>query len=159
MNSDTLATLLEHLIAAWESEVVEFKEAARNFETREVGKYFSALANEANLRGLERGWLIFGVRNATRAVVGTACRPEHERLHSLKHQMHDGMSPSMTFREIHELQHPGGRVVLLEIPAAPRGLPDAWSGHYYTRAGTKLRPSGQIRNDGSRGQPIWVLAE
>lgn len=37
---------------ASESEVVEFKEARSNYSFNDIGKYFSALSNEANLRGL-----------------------------------------------------------------------------------------------------------
>ena len=33
-----------------ESEIVEFKKAESNFEFDELGRYFSALSNEANLR-------------------------------------------------------------------------------------------------------------
>lgn len=36
---------------ALESEVVELKEACSNFSFKDLGKYFSALSNEANLRG------------------------------------------------------------------------------------------------------------
>ena len=50
-----LATLIE----TWENEIIEFKEANDNFKTDTIGKYFSALANEANLRGKEQAWLIF----------------------------------------------------------------------------------------------------
>lgn len=34
-----------------ENEVVEFKSARSNFSKNELGEYFSALSNEANLRG------------------------------------------------------------------------------------------------------------
>ena len=36
-----------------ESEVVELKEARSNFSFKELGKYFSTLSNEANLRGIQ----------------------------------------------------------------------------------------------------------
>lgn len=36
-----------------ENEVVEFKKAETNFDIDELGKYFSALSNEANLRDHE----------------------------------------------------------------------------------------------------------
>ena len=39
------------LINEFESEVVEFKEAKTNYSFNEIGKYFSALSNEANIRG------------------------------------------------------------------------------------------------------------
>ena len=66
--------LLDGLIAAWESEIVEFKQANDNFSTDEIGRYFSALANEANLADKDSAWLVFGVHNKTRTVVGTDYR-------------------------------------------------------------------------------------
>ena len=53
MSNIDLQSLLPSLIAGWEGECVEFKEANDNFPTSDIGKYFSALANEANLRGVE----------------------------------------------------------------------------------------------------------
>jgi ATP-dependent DNA helicase RecG len=154
MNTADLNTLLDQLIARWESEVVEFKQASKDYSTSDIGEYFSALANEANLRGLERAWLVFGVNNKHRAVVGTDYRPEPARLQSLKMQIAENTEPSITFREIHELAHPGGRVVLLEIPAAPRGMPIAWKGHYYARAGESLIGLGLDKQDEIRQQTI-----
>jgi hypothetical protein len=45
--SETLHTLLD-LTA--ENEVVEFKEAKNGYDFNKLGKYFSALSNEANLK-------------------------------------------------------------------------------------------------------------
>ena len=80
MDHAELNTLLTDLIATWESEVVEFKQAGHDYNTDKIGEYFSALANEANLRGVDRAWLVFGVNNKTRSVAGTDYRPEPERL-------------------------------------------------------------------------------
>lgn len=137
-NPAELSALLEQLLADWENEVVEFKQAGDAFSTSEIGKYFSALANEANLRGVPAGWLVFGVSDKTHAVAGTSYRPERERLNSLKMQVADDSAPSTTFREIHEIDDSAGRVLLMEIPATPRGIPIAWKGHYYARAGESL---------------------
>ena len=49
------------MMDASESEVVEFKEARSNYSFNDIGKYFSALSNEANLRGLQEAWLVFGI--------------------------------------------------------------------------------------------------
>lgn len=154
MNTAELTKHLNELISGWENEVVEFKQAGDGYSTSDIGKYYSALANEANLRGLERGWLVFGVDNQTRGVVGSDFRPESERLQSLKHQISQGSEPSVTLREIHELQHSDGRVLLLEIPAAPRGLPIAWNGHYYARAGESLTALGLDKQDEIRHQAV-----
>ncbi|MBK8121125.1 MAG: hypothetical protein IPK39_19625 [Sulfuritalea sp.] len=57
-----LITLVDQLRAepvepgGWSS-----KEAKRDFGFDDLGKYFSALANEANLAGRECGWLLFGI--------------------------------------------------------------------------------------------------
>lgn len=155
MDQAALTSLLAQLIANWEDEVVEFKEAGKDYDTDKIGRYFSALSNEANLRNAERGWLVFGVNDKTRKVVGTAYRPEIERLLSLKNQMRDGTEPSVTLRNIHVLiDEDGHRVILFEIPAAPRGMPISWSGHYYARAGESLMPLGLDKLDEIRGQTI-----
>ena len=134
MTPEELQTLLEELIVGWENEVVEFKEASDNFPTSDIGKYFSALANEANLRNKESGWLVFGVHNKTRSVVGTSYREDRERLLSIKNQIADGTDPSTSFREVHVLiTSAGQRVILFEVPPAPRGIPIGWNGHYHAR--------------------------
>lgn len=138
MTQPDLSQRLDSLVATWENEVVEFKQAGDNYSTDDIGKYFSALANEANLRGSDGGWLVFGVNNKTRRVVGTDYRLQSERLHSLKMQVAENAEPRITFREIHELEHTDGRVLMFEIPAAPQGIPIAWKGHYYARAGENL---------------------
>ncbi len=152
MDQTALQSLLSSLIATWENEVVEFKRAGNDYDTNKIGEYFSALANEANLRNVERAWLVFGVDNKTRSVVGSDYRQDHERLHSLKMQIAAETEPSITFRDIHELQIPQGRVVLFEIPAAPAGIPIAWKGHYYSRAGESLTNLGLDKQDEIRRQ-------
>lgn len=154
MNQAQLKQMLTKLIQTWENEVIEFKEAGHNYSTHEIGKYFSALANEANLRGKGRAWLVFGVRDATRTVVGTNYRVEPERLQSLKQQIGSDTEPSTTFCEIHELLDDNGRVVLMEIPATPVGLPIAWKGHYYARAGDSLTSLGIDKQDRIRNQTL-----
>lgn len=154
MNQPALNTLLEGLIHTWENEVVEFKQADNDYPTSKIGEYFSALSNEANLRGLERAWLVFGVSNKTRGIVGTSYREDAERLHSLKQQVAQSTEPSVTFRDIHELQHTDGRVLLFEIPAAPRGIPIAWKGHYHARAGESLGSLGLDKQDEIRQQTL-----
>lgn len=154
MDQSALEDLLDGLIATWENEVVEFKQAGNDYDTDRIGEYFSALSNEANLRGVDRSWLVFGVNNKTRQVVGSDYRPEPERLHGLKNQIAQGTEPSITFRDIHVLQHACGRVVLFEIPPAPRGIPIAWKGHYFARAGESRTSLGLDKLDEIRRQTL-----
>lgn len=156
MEHNELTTLLASLIANWENEVVEFKLAGNDYDTDKIGEYFSALSNEANLRGVDRAWLVFGVSNKMRAVVGSDYRIEGERLHGLKNQMAQNAEPSITFRYIHVLQHASGRVVLFEIPPAPRGIPIAWKGHYFARAGESRISLGLDKLDEIRQQTLQM---
>lgn len=152
MDAAALTDLLDRLIAGWENEVVEFKAASRQYDTARIGTYFSALANEANLRSVESAWLVFGVDNKRRVVCGTDYRRDAEKLQGLKNDVLNGLDPPVTFREIHELDHPLGRVVLMQIPPAPRGIPISWNGHYYARAGESLSALGVDKQDTIRNQ-------
>jgi ATP-dependent DNA helicase RecG len=154
MDPAALRQKLTDLIATWENEVVEFKEASNDYDTDRIGRYFSALANEANLRNTDAGWLVFGVNNKTRDVVGTNYRPERERLDGLKHQIAQGADPSTTFRQIHEVDVDGKRVVMLEIPPAPRGISIAWQGQTYARAGESVTALGFVKQDEIRNQTL-----
>ena len=42
---------LAGLIANWETEIVEFKEAGNDFDKNKIGQYFSAISNEAKRPG------------------------------------------------------------------------------------------------------------
>lgn len=75
--NDTKADLfmiLDKLIDNWENEIVEFKEANNDYDKEKIGQYFSAISNEANLKGIQFGWLVFGVKNKGRKIVGSNYR-------------------------------------------------------------------------------------
>lgn len=129
---------LRHLPA--ETEVVEFKEAKNSFDFSKLGKYFSALCNEANLKGQTYAWLVFGIENKKHQIVGSQYRLQPKDLDSLKAEIARKTTSNITFIEIHELLLPAGRVLMFQIPAAPRGLPINFEGHYYGRNGEELCP-------------------
>lgn len=122
-----------------ENEIVEFKEARNNYDFSKLGKYFSALCNEANLKRQSAAWLVFGV-NDRHQVLGSFFRQARKDLDSLKEEIANRTTNRITFVDIHEVAHPQGRVLLFEIPAAPKGLPVAFDGHYYGRDGEALSP-------------------
>jgi len=121
-----------------ETEWVEFKAARTAFDSRELGKYFSALSNEANLHGKSDAWLVFGIEDKTRSIVGSQYRSERPALDHLKGEIARKTTGNLTFVEIHELHTAEGRVVLFQIPPAPRGIPVAWEGHFFGRDGESL---------------------
>jgi len=154
MSADALSSTLAKLIEQWEQETIEFKQADNNYSTNDIGKYFSALANEANLCETDRAWLVFGVNNKSRTVAGTHYRENAEQLMSIKQQIAESTEPGISFRGVHELETDLGRVIMFEIPAAPRGIPIAWKGHYYARNGESLSPLGLAKLDEIRGQTL-----
>ena len=58
---EEIKSILLSLLKNNESENVEYKEAKNNFDFNELGRYFSALSNGANLIGKQYAWLIFGL--------------------------------------------------------------------------------------------------
>jgi ATP-dependent DNA helicase RecG len=136
---DAAAKLDALLTLPAENEVVEFKEAKNGYDFTKLGKYFSALCNEANLKRQASAWLVFGVHDR-KHVVGSNFRPARKDLDSLKEEIANKTTNRISFVEIHEVQHAQGRVVLFDIPAAPKGLPVAFDGHYYGRDGEALSP-------------------
>lgn len=136
------AKLTEFLSLPAESEWVEFKEAKDNKHFDDIGEYFSALSNEANLKGQPFGWLIFGVKDkpVPRSIVGSQYRPQRPHLDSLKEEIANHTSHRVTFEEIYEVSTAHGRVVMFQVPAALRGSPTSWKGHFYGRDHENLCP-------------------
>lgn len=153
VTNDEISGLLGRLLAGRENEVVEFKAAREQFSADKTGEYVSALSNEANLRDLPYGWLILGIDNEGRAC-GTSSLPDRQRQQSLKHHVQQGIDQGLTIREVYEIERDGKRVVLLEIPAAPRGIPISWKGHFHARAGESLSPLSLDKLDQIRNQTI-----
>ena len=90
------------------TEEFEFKEAKNNFDFAKMGKYFSALSNEANLKGKPHAWLIFGIKDKGRIIVGSRFRQNRKDLDSLKVEIVKKITNRLTFIEIYELHLPEG---------------------------------------------------
>lgn len=133
-----------------ENEVVEFKEAKGNYSFNEMGKYFSALSNEANIRELQEAWLIFGISD-DKKIVGTDFR-KHGSLQSLKKEIVNGTNERLTFIEIYDLNMEKHRIVAFQIPPAIRGIPTMWQGASYAREHESLCPLPMNKVDLIRSQ-------
>ena len=141
MTPKQLQETLDHLRnLTSENEIVEFKEAKNNYDFSKLGKYFSALSNEANLCSKPYGWLVFGIKDNDHSIVGTQYRSERKDLDKLKGEIANKTSNRISFIAIHEVNLPEGRVILFQIPSAPKGIPIAFDGHYYARDGEELVP-------------------
>ena len=153
-DADLLITL-NSLIENWENEVVEFKAADNDYDKNKIGQYFSAISNEANLKGLQHGWLVFGVRNNDRRIIGSDYR-NTKGLQTLKHEISTGTTGGISFIDIFEVypivDGEKRRVVMFQIPAAATAIPTGWQNHYYGRNGESISALSVAEQDRIRGQ-------
>lgn len=145
--------ILNHLLNHSENEVVEFKAAKNSFDVDDLGKYFSALCNEANLREHEFAWIVFGVDNKTHEITGTSFKDGEAALNKLKQDMSQHTTDKLIFREIVPIYVDGKRVLMFKIPASPRNIVMCWKGIAYGRDGESLVPLNQAKRDEIRNQP------
>lgn len=69
--------LREFIALPNETECVEFKQ--NNTDPEQIGEYISALSNSAALSGKANAYLVWGVDDATHAIVGTNFSPSAEK--------------------------------------------------------------------------------
>lgn len=117
-----------------ETEWLEFKH--NNNDPVMIGVRCSALSNSARFVGRETAFILWGIEDGTRRIVGTTFHPESDKQGNQPMQfwLAQRLQPSIpfTFREI---AHPAGRIVLLEIPAAT-GAPVCFNDTPYIRIGS-----------------------
>ena len=135
---------LEHWMTAEEDEHLEFKQARTGLRSGDLHKYCAALANEGG------GKLILGVTDPRpRAVVGT------QALHPVAGATLKLVEQFRLRIEVEEILHPCGRTVVVHVPPRPVGLPIAYRGAYWMRAGESVVPMtpDHLRRIFSEGSP------
>lgn len=154
-----LAVLFERLLRLPAgTEIVEFKQPSRSFDFEQFGQYFSALSNEANLRGHGAAWLVLGVNEEKEQ--GFNLRPDPTSLTAFKEEVAAKVGSGLKIRQIHILQEAEGKsIFFFEVPPAWPGLPTSWEGRYYTRNGVKLEVLSLEKLETIRGQAHRRLFE
>lgn len=140
-NNDELLDILDELLANDENECVEFKSAKNGFDIDKLGKYFSALGNEANLKNKQYSWLIFGIDDKTHNITGTNFY-NGDNVGKVKKQIADNTTDNITFIEIYSIYKDNKRVIMFQVPAAS-GTPINWKGFPYGRTNESLVPLSQ----------------
>lgn len=120
---------LKELLESKEDEHLEFKEAKNSYEFEDLVKYCVALANEKG------GRFVVGVSDKLpRKVVGSHAFPDVD-------QTKANVSDRLHLRvDAQVYQHPGGRIVVFEVPSRPIGMPIQYKGAYWMRSGQNLVP-------------------
>lgn len=132
---------------ATENAKLEFKEAKSSFSLDKLYEYCVAIANEGG------GHLVLGVGDKPpRPVVGSKAFE----------------NPSKTIQQVHTkvgfhiqievVEHPDGRVVVVEIPGRPRGTAYNLDGRYLMRSGESLvsMSEDRLRAIFGEGKPNWL---
>jgi len=117
---------------------LEFKR--NNDNPQEIGEYISALSNAAAVEGKAKAYILWGVDNNSRKIVGTRFYPAtakkgNQPLESWLLQL---LQPRIHFR-FEEVEMEGRRVVILEIDRASH-RPVAFSGREHIRVGEVKKP-------------------
>jgi len=117
-----------------ETSWVEFKH--ENTDPEGMGKRVSALSNAARAEGQDTAYMVWGVEDGTHRVLGTAFELDTTRVRGqpLALWLAQNLQPSPAFG-FRGVAHPEGRLVLLEIPAAP-GAPVCFQNIPYIRIGS-----------------------
>lgn len=135
MNTSRDLALIEELRALPdETPWLEFKH--NNTDPEMIGKRCSALSNAARIEGRDCAYMLWGIADGDHAVVGTDFRPDAEKVGGqvLQLWLANKLQPSPAF-SFRTVEHPTGRVVLLEIPAAP-SAPVSFQSVPYIRIGS-----------------------
>ncbi|MBQ1408592.1 MAG: putative DNA binding domain-containing protein [Bacteroidales bacterium] len=143
--------IFDTLLTQTEDEVVEFKTAESQFDRDKIGRYFSALSNEANLRDRDFAWIVLGVSN-DKKLIGTSFLNSDVAIQGLKHEIAINTTGNLTFREIVPVMVDSKRILLFKIPASPHNIVTYWKRIAYGRDGESLVPLSQDKIDDIRYQ-------
>lgn len=113
---------------------VEFK--ANNMDADRMGRTLSGLANAACLADRSDAYIVWGLEDGSHKVVGTTFEPSSARRgnQALAMWLAQNLDPSPNF-EFHVVDHPDGRLVVLQTAAATHA-PVKFNGVPYIRIGS-----------------------
>ena len=116
-----------------ECEWLEFK--LNNDAPDEIGELVSALANSAALHEQDAGFLVWGIHDDPRQVLGTTAQPRLRKVgaEELENWLAHNLSPRIDFR-FHEWIHDGKAMILLRVSPAV-AYPVSFKGVEWIRVG------------------------
>ena len=145
-----LAPIDELRAQAAETSLTEFKE--NNDNPVVIGQLISSISNAARIAGQDAGYVVWGVRDTDHAVVGTTFDPAtaKHKGQPLEFWLNQRLSPRIAFA-FQALKHSEGRVVLLEVPAAPNA-PVEFERTAYDRIGSA---TPRLADNPDRQRTLW----
>ena len=120
-----------------------------------MGEYTSALANSAAVNGHKSAYLIWGISDASREVVGTTFKPGQTKgkgNESLEPWLTRSLTPHIRL-QFHEWIHEGKSVVMLEIARATQ-TPIFFQGRRFVRVGSHKKPLDSLP---AKERDLWSI--
>lgn len=146
------ALLVELLTLPSETEWVEWKHNNDNPEM--IAERLSALANSAALHGRDFGYLVWGVEDGTKRIVGTTFRPRQARKgnEELENWLMRSQHPQVNFT-MREWTHQSMPMVLFEVPRA-HSTPVRFGHDEFIRIGSLTK---KLREYPDKARELWAL--
>jgi len=142
--------LFHYLLSASEADwAVEFK---LNFDKERDGKNISALANTAVLKWRDHGYIVYGIEDGTKTVIGTTFNPNTAKAGNqpIKIWLDQKLSPKVGL-EFYCFQENGRNIVIVEIEAA-KSIPVKFDTEAYVKI---WESTTLLRDRPNLEQKIW----
>lgn len=152
MTPTQLSHLLVELLAmSGETEWVEWKH--NNTDPGMIGETLSALSNSAALHGRETGYMVWGVEDGTKAVVGTTFQPRQSKKgnEELENWLTRSLHPQVSIT-IHEWAHNGCSMVLFAVARATH-TPVRFGGEEFVRVGSLKK---KLKDYPTKEADLWA---
>jgi len=145
------ALLVELLALPHETEWVEWKH--NKADPVMIGENLSALANSAALHCRETAYMIWGVEDGTKKVVGTTFQPRKAKkgAEELENWLMHSLHPQVNF-SIDEWSHEGKPVVVFEIPRATHA-PVRFGSEEFIRIGSLTK---KLKEYEDKERELWA---
>jgi ATP-dependent DNA helicase RecG len=148
---DNLSSVLGSLLAHEEAEWIEFKHNKCN--PAEIGEWISAVSNAARLHQRETGYIIWGIEDGSRSILGTTFQPRQTKIkgQEIENWLATQLEPRIDFK-IHEFLFEGRPVVVFSIQPC-RDRPVSFRGVEYIRVGSYTK---KLRDFPEKERTLWA---
>lgn len=152
MDEFQIKQLVKSLLESQESEWLEFKE--NKYKPEEIGKNISAISNSIALLNHEQGYILWGVDNKNRSLLGTKFQPKETKVgnEELENWLSRLLRPKIDFR-IYEEIIDKKEIVLFEIKPAT-SQPTSFQGIEYIRIGSYTK---KLQDHPEKERVLWKI--
>jgi ATP-dependent DNA helicase RecG len=143
-------TLIDLVKSHAENEWIEYK--VDNTDPEKIGEYISALTNSVCLHKQPQAFVIWGVQNETRTIVGTTFNPANKKIgnESLESWLQRLLEPRVHF-QFQTIQYEEKTLVVLEIQTTVH-QPISFKGNRYIRIGSTTK---NLQGYPAKEQLLW----